>query len=358
MSRLLMPRGWPPWGAGALLSGAGAVAPPLGPAGAVTPFVPSNRFRPGGCNMPLSRISEAYEVLVIGIANPFALNWVPPNMIIGGTPAGEVFPLGRTIPLPNLSSVIHPGNGGATTIDNSHWHHISIGVDGEFIFPFDAQPDNVDRIAQSNGNRSTLLKARVTLAMGNSRTRFFDIDIGAGVEIDVKCRAVAAVEALVPDPTSIPTIVPEGFEAPPGGSQFAVAVTTTVTTCSAPKVHRACAKYSQAFFIDPTATPTQANGLMPIFPDAQEIQLFASDVIAAAGSVTGQFFYLLDQLVPSYITMAPPPPPAAPMGDIVSAAGQANTIVDMIPGNANAIVVSRGAATDNTTINVVQILNV
>lgn len=345
------PRRWPGWAGW----GGGGVAPPLGPAlPARAPFAPSNRFAPGGCNMPLSKISEAYEYLVIGLANPFALNWVPPLQLLltdPPTPAGEIFALGRTLPLPNMSSAIHPGDGGATMPGNQQWHHISIGVTGEVVFPTGEAPDGVDRLAQSSGNFSTILKARVTLMMGNSRTRRFDVDVGAGVEIDVKCRAVVAIEALVPDPTSIPAAVPDV-----PAMDFAVALVTTVTTCNAPKVHRACATYSQPFFLDPTASASVA--LMPIMPDAKEIQLYSSDATAAAGAVAGQFIYALFHVEPGVSAAGPVVGTFSPMGAILSPAGLANTLVDVIPGNANAITVQRGAVTDNSVVNVVQILNV
>ncbi len=357
--------GWPGWqpepGSGINTGfGSGLVAPPLGPPRvARAPVRPSSSRWPGGCTMPLAALSEAYEYLVIGRADPFALRWIPvldfvTDPVTGlQQEAGEIFPLGRTTPIPGVGSAIHPGDGGARTADVHHWHHISIGVKGEAIFPIGSEPPNIDRVAESHGNKSTLLKARVILAMGNSRTRSFDIDIGAGVEIDVKCRAIVGIIALVPDPTSIPPNEPDELETTP--REFASAVVVTCSTCEAPKNHRICAKYTQSFFIDPTALPAQSTAVMPIMPDAQEIELYVDDVVAGAGSVAGQFIYGLENpIVASYT----PPVASIPIGLLQSLPFQAHVPTATIPGDANAILLQRGASTDDSVITVVQILNV
>lgn len=355
------PANWPGWGSGINTGfGGGVVAPPFGPPRvARAPVRPSSPRWPGGCNMPLSALSEAYEYLVIGRADPFALRWIPvldfiTDPITGlQVQVGEIFPLGRTTPTPGVASAIHPGDGGARTADVHHWHHISIGVKGEAIYPVEDPPANIDREAESHGNRSTLLKARVILMMGNSRTRQFDIDVGSGVEIDVKCRAVVGVIALVPDPTSIPPGEPSDLTDPI--REFAVALVATVSTCEAAKSHRVQAKYTQSFFIDPTATPPQTTAVMPIMPDAQEIEIYSDDVIAGAGSVVGQFIYGLENRIDASYT---PPTASVPLGLLQSLPAQGHVPVATIPGDANAILLTRGAADDNSIITVVQILNV
>jgi len=308
--------------------------------------------------MPLSALSESYEYLVIGLANPFALRWVPPNAqwvpegSLVSVDVGEVSMLGRTTPLPNNSVAIHPGDGGRTTDDIERWHHISIGVDGETIYPTGATPDNVDRIAQSSGNRSTILKVLITLIMGNSRTRSFACDVGAGIEIDVKCRAVVSVIPLVPDPTpeiSIPLALPEAFVSFP--SDFAVAVTTTVTCGVAPQGYRMPLTYSQLFYLG-GASPLEA--IMPIVSAAREVQIFDSDADDAGGVAVGDFVYALEgNIQPSLVL----PAGYAPVGQVTSAPGTSQTDRVMIPGNANAIIASSTTATANA-LNVVQILNV
>ena len=123
--------GWPGWGAkGTGINtgfGGGIVAPPFGPPRvAKAPFRPSSSRWPGGCNMPLSALSEAYEYLVIGRADPFALRWIPvldfvTDPVTGlQVQAGEIFPLGRTTVTPGVASAIHPGDGGARTVDVHH----------------------------------------------------------------------------------------------------------------------------------------------------------------------------------------------------------------------------------------------
>jgi hypothetical protein len=335
-----------------------AVARAQNPARTANPFVgrplpwlpgPSSPAFPGGCAVPLWAASEAYEYLVIGLANPFALRWVPVNTLIDGVPVGEIFALGRTTPIPNAASVIHPGDGGHLPAGDGYvWHHISIGIDGEAIFPANAVPPNPERFADNNGNQSTLLKARIKLSMGNSRTRQFDIDIGAGVEIDVLARSVVSIEALVPDPTSIPAAVPA--ELAPPGFTFAVALVATVT-CGACCRDKMPATYSQPFFF---GLRTETAAVMPIVRDAREIELFAGalSVVAGTPSVQGIFAYVLSSPVePSFVL----PTTFVNMGEIVSGPGFTQTPRQIIPGNANAIIVSSG--TSGGLVNVVQILN-
>lgn len=304
----------------------------------------------------MSAASEAYEYLVVGIANPFALNWVPPNTLFTtatGAPAqaGQVYPLGKTMPLPSDAGVIHPGDGGNRPAGtSSDWHHISIGVVGEAIF-LGPPPDNAAAFAQ-NGNPSTMLKARITLSMGNSRVRRFDIDVGAGVEIDVRARAVISIEALVPDPTSLEGVpFPDALgEGGVSAFTFAVALVATVYCGCCPQGYKMPVTYSQSFFL----AGGGADVTMPIVSDAREIELFASDPAEAEPAVVGEFVYV-PEIVRAAIGV---PAVSAPMGDVVSPPGETSTRRVIIPGNANAILLSRGAETDGTTINVVQILNV
>jgi len=302
---------------------------------------------PGGCNFPLSALSEAYEFLVIGLANPFALRWVPVSTIFNGESAGEIFALGLLNPLLNNADTIHPGDGGVRTDNVGQWHHISIGVTGESIYLADEVPANPERFASSNGNMATILKARITVSLGASKTRTFDIDIGAGVEIDIKCRAVMSIVALVPDPTSVPDAIPEEFAT--GERTFAVVVTTCVSCASVPQGYSMPATYSQLFF----ANEEGFAATMPIVSAARHIELFASSIVDVAGSVRGDFVYVLDSPVVPSIT---PTAFAAAGGSMSSAPGQGQTRKSIIPGNVNAIIVSASAT--QSVINVVQMLNV
>ncbi len=305
----------------------------------------------------MSAASEAYEYLVVGIANPFALNWVPPNTLFttpSGSPAqaGQVYPLGKTMPLPSDAGVIHPGDGGHKPAGTgADWHHISIGVIGEAIF-LGPPPDNAAAFAQ-NGNPSTMLKARITLSMGNSRVRRFDIDVGAGVEIDVRARAVISIEALVPDPTSLEGVPFPAALGEEGISMFtfAVAVVATIYCGCCPQGYKMPVTYSQPFFLEGGSL----GALMPVMFDAREVEIFASDAGEdPAPAVTAEFAYVPAIIRPTLTV----PISFAPMGDVVSPPGESSTRRVIIPGNANAIIVNRGAETDGTTINVVQILNV
>lgn len=340
-----------PWGAMAPLSRGGvAMLERGGPA--PRPGVP------GGCSFPLSALSEAHEYLVLGLANPFALRWVPIDTVVGitgigpGGTAGEIFALGRQVPILNNSNELHPGDGGAKTENVGRWHHISISVEGEVIFPSAAPVDNPERIP---GNHATILKARIKLMMANSRTRTFDIDIGAGVEIDVKCRAVVSITALVPDPSSIPDAIPDGLVPT---LTFAVSIVTCITCAAVPQGYKMPVTYSQVFWL---GVDDVNSAFMPIVSDAREIELFISSTIAPiapavspAGSVVGDFVYVpTSQLIPS-LTL---PAAFAPMGEITSAPGQGQTLRSIIPGNVNGIIVANGVGTPSA-VNVVQILNV
>jgi len=322
--------GWPSWG-GFVLPG-GTQGPPVFP----------GRGPQVGC-VPFGNIMLAYEFMVTGLANPFALNWVPVGTIFGGVAAGEIVALGRTVPLPNASNFLHPGDGGRNVGDVQHWHHISISVQGAAIFPAAEVPERPEGAA-GNGHHSTLAKARITLALDNSRTRTFDVDIGAGVEIDVKCRSVEMIQALVPDPTSLPAALPEDL-APPGFN-FVAIITTCVTTCEVPQGYKMPAKYSQAFF---AAGGDAGVWTMPVMPSAHEVEIFTSD---PASQVSATFLYVLTpSLQPSIGT----PTPSVPVGSAVSPPLLGHTPRIIIPGNANAINVSRPGS---GAINVVQLLNV
>lgn len=338
-----------PWGRGG--------SPPQRPAGRSAPSGPRGnpgiviarrggpRFPgpPGACSFPLSAISEAYEYMVVGAANPYLTRWVPPHTIVGGSPAGEIFPLGHTRPLPDSSSdTIHPGDASIHGPGPVPWHHVSIAVTHDVIYPTAAP---VDAPEQKPGNDATLLKARITLAMGNNLIRRFDFDIGAGVEFDVRCRAVMSIEALVPDPTAVPDFVPP--ELVDASFQFATSLVTCVSCGATPQGYRTPLRYSQVFFMqgeDPV--------VMPIVSEAAEVLLLTNASNVAAGSVVGQFAYIYDSPIP---IMFSPPTTFSPMGSLTSAPGETQVKGD-IPYNANAILIGHAAAP--ARLNVIQFLDV
>jgi len=295
--------------------------------------------------VPFGNISLAYEFMVSGLANPFALRWIPVGTIFGGTQVGEIVALGRTVPLPNAANTLHPGDSGKITGDIQHWHHISISVQGESIFPDAEIPPRPEGIV-GNGHHSTLAKARITLNLDNSRTRQFDVDIGAGVEIDVKCRSVEMIQALVPDPTpivSIPAVLPEDLGTP---STFFAIITTCVTTCECPQGYKMPAKYSQAFFL---AGGDAIQWTMPVMPAAHEVEV--STAAPLVGQAFGTFLYVLNRGLDPSIGI---PTPAVPVGGFATPVGIGHTPRIIIPGNANAINVTGPAG----PLSVVQLLNV
>lgn len=307
---------------------------------------PAPWFRaPGGCNMPLSALSESQEYLVLGFANPYATNWIPATI-------EQVWALGKTTPLPNVGAILHGGDGGRRTDDIERWHHISISVQGEVIWRTElGRPANVDRVATSIGTPSTMLKARITLNLGNSRNREFDCDIGAGVELDVKCRSVVSVIPLVPDPDSLPETFPENLQP---GFEFAVAVTTCVTCGTAPQGYRCPVTFTQPFFF----VGTQIVGFMPVMPEAQEVQVFCIRDDPAGGTVSVGFMTVLPAGQPVPVRTAYGPPgnfviqSAVRSGPNLSATDRV-----VIPDTCNALLIGSDSAETNS-MDVVQILDI
>ena len=330
MSRGRRPRlafGWPGWGG---LPG-WTQGPPLLPAAP-------------GC-VPFGNIVLAYEFMVSGLANPFALRWVPVGTIFGGAPAGEIVATGRTVPVPNAANLLHPGDGGHVTGDIQRWHHISISVQGEAIFPAATVPDRPEGAA-GNGHHSSIVKARITLALDNSRKRTFVADVGAGIELDVRCRAVEMIEALVPDPTSLPLGLPGTLADP---FTFFAIITTCVTTCDVPQGYRVPAKYSQSFFL----LPGSLTWTMPVVEAAQEVEIISTDgLVAPPGPTVASFLYVqTPNLEPSPGT----PIPSVPLGDFGAPLGRGPRT---IPGTANAIRVARPPGDPAGPVTIIQLLNV
>lgn len=323
----------------------GLARAPINPA-VMRPTPAPWRGAPGGCNMPISLLSEAYEYLVIGTANPYLTRWVPASteLNIGGTirPAGEILALGRTIPILDGSDAIHPGDGGIFSPGPTLWHHVSIGVTSDVIYPTDAPITNPEQIP---GNRATLLKARITMMMGNSRTRSFDFDIDSGVEFDVRCKSIVGITALVPDPTAIPTFTPP--ELIGQSFQFATTVVVTILCASTPQGYKNPLRYSQAFF-----TQGEDPVLMPIFRDTDEVLLMTDTPDASSGSVDGTFIYAYESPL---LAGGPIPTIFSPLGTITSAPG-VTQVRDKKAGNANGILAGHAAAP--ARINVIQLLNI
>ncbi len=299
----------------------------------------------------------AFEFQIIGPrANPFALNWFP--VTPQDAPTAQVLTVDQRN-LQQLGDGLHPGDT-ADTEDGPEglFHHISIEPLGEVLFPFGTpHPDPV--ITQQVGNAATLLKARVSLLMGNARERSFDLDIGAGAEFAVKAQRVLDITPLVPDPNDpLPTRV--GAD----GDSFSVVILTTIYCGLYPTPCCMRQRYTQPFDLG-TAGVTSA--VMPVMPAARDAMLEISPATVGAGQADLTFIYAF---APEIDTTTDPPtfiqtPIVAAygtpsyafvtLGSVTISNGESSTPMVPIPNGANAILFNNSAG---GTGSVIQFLNV
>lgn len=305
--------------------------------------------------LPGPAIFPAYAYVVDAPwADPLAFRWVVPNeeLVSNGQTVGNV-QFGE-MPRTNVrinGGQINPG-------DNTHngqvqsvptWHHVSIEVDGELAYRVAEFPDGPGA-EMNNANRSSMLKARIQVAMGASRVREFDFDIGAGVEFVVRGHWVNWVKALIPDPTQPPPVQPGVIVTDPHALR--TVLTTAVYCTTLPTFYKNPLTYSQAFTMGGGVT----SWSMPVVADAREVMLtidtFSPDEVIASI----QFEYAFgDVSEPSYGALAVP---SIDVGRVTIPINAGTSPVVPIPGQANSmrIVVPGGAPT--AIANVVQILNV
>ncbi len=307
---------------------------------------------------PLSApLISALDVLVVApVANPFLLDWVPP----GQRPQGPIVPGSgyhdvvspRVGILQQRGYALHPGDQTNNPQPVGTKHHISIEP-RETYPPLGTtltQEGGIDAsVVESLGNRSSILKARIKLEMGNSRQRDFDFDIGAGVEFSVTCYAVLGIDVLIPNPAG-PGGVPEDL----GPSLTALAsIFTTAVYCSPTHgTHRAPLTYTQSFALEGGGEGIDA-AVMPVMPAARAVQLFMQDAVSASGV---ELIFGFTPTFPIVPALGAPTFPVVPVGSAAIPAGQSNTSIVLIPGDANVMMI-RGAA-GSVTGTIVQTLNV
>lgn len=305
---------------------------------------------------PPCPLQNAFKYLVYApSANPFAYRWIP-AMERAFDLIGQVSYVDapRSI-MGSTGAQIHPGDN-MTTVDQSAtscgiWHHISISVPGEVATPVGQEQPQAPEV-QSTGNFSSMLKARIVLDLGNARQRTFDFDIGAGVEFDVKAYWVNEIKVLIPDPNDPPPSLPDVIVEDP--HQLATVLTTAVYAASVPQGYKMPLTYSQLFLLAPGDA---AEVFMPVMPDAREVAFYTSESQVAAGGALLEFIYLFENLrEPVFNTFAPSD--FVRVGSVVLPAGASNTDRVLIPGQANAMRITRTFGSDNTAVNVVQVLNV
>ncbi len=282
--------------------------------------------------------------IIAPVANPFALRWVPAGSMVGGTKIGETRPVTGQQDVVHIGDgSLHPGDSNAADLRPA-WHHVTIDQIGEVFFDPTTQDVPSADVSQSLGNTATLLKARVTIAVGNARKQVFDFDILAGVDFSLAGLHVLSVEALVPDPTSI-------ISSPPDVPVLSLATTvcTGVYCGLAPRGTRLPQTYSQVFYLS-----EELMAFMPVVPGAREVEIFSDMPAAAANSILADFLYVLENPLEAQASNTYAPA-AFVVGSVNVPVGSYSSARVAIPGNANMIRVTTSGLT-NPTINIVQFL--
>ena len=282
--------------------------------------------------------------VIAPVANPFATRWVP-----AGTPQpdgiGEVRPVTGQQDVTHIGGgSLHPGDSNGSDLRPS-WHHVTIDQIGEALFDPAGEVPSAD-VSQSLGNTATLLKGRITLAVGNARRQTIDFDLLAGLDFSVAAQHVLSIEALVPDPESI-----DPDASPPDLPTLSLATTvcTGVYCGLAPRGTRMTLTYSQVFFL-----AGERIAFMPVVPAAREVEVLVTQPAVAANSVVVDFLYVLENplIAQASNTFAPN---AFLVGSVNVPIGAMSTPRVTIPGNCNMIRVTQSGLTD-LIVNVVQLL--
>lgn len=301
------------------------------------------------CN-PLSPDSMKYLVRV-PLISPYAFRWILPNTPQDGD-IGSVDYVKQITPATRKNgAVIHEGN--ERVAQNSpfgKWQTIGIEVDGELMVAA-SNPEPDLTLVQSTGNRSSLLKARATLDLGNARTRSFDFDIAAGVGFAVPAYSVQKLEVLVPDPRVEIPFERDPVGVDPGPLQSATVLTTSAYFTAQQPNTRSILTYTTPIFI----TAADATWFVPRAQESVEIQLalntftvgtsivlldflYVPEGIREATQVAPTTFFLLDQLTLDVL------------------GGPSRSMKVAIPGNANAYRLTRSVVTPFTFVNVIEFL--
>jgi hypothetical protein len=300
----------------------------------------------GGAGCAPVLLPPSYRYIVRSLsASVWSTLWVPAaqrNGVIEGP--GIIFSAGTRSLERQQGAEIHPGNTAIGQYAAGVWHHVSIAVDGELRTENGVSPDAAT--IDSTGWRASILKARITLMMGNSRQRSFDFDIGAGVEFDIKAQAVQSIEVLVPDPAGIVT-------QPDDVTRQVNTILMSTVYCEPSAGRHARLTYSQPFWI----TGAFTEWWMPVMPNASEVMLQVEDAAAAAVIARAE---LVDVSSGALINPTYGPPPTVSSYSVLGgvAVPPNSSSSPRVPlGQANAIRVVV-AAPAPSVVNVVQILDV
>lgn len=303
-----------------------------------------------GCGAYPFLLSDAYSHFVLApSANPYAYRWIPVATPIRDSRAGIGFisyvDSPRSIAR-QVGAAIHPGNNpeDERVRIEPGVHHVSISP-LELAVPASEVNDSLPTRVKSEGNTASMLKGRITLALTNSRQRVFDFDIGAGVEFNVWAQSVQKIEVLIPDPEFPPVVdglIPEDM-------QLATVLTTAVFRCQLP-VARMPLTYSIALTL--VAEPA----IVPVVAAARDVAIYTDESDVEAGGVIVEFLYVFGGI--PEVVYGPIAEPVAVLGTLVLPADATHIPATLIPGQTNAFRITRTLGSDETVVNVVQVLNV
>ena len=303
------------------------------------------------CN-PLS--PDAYKwICYLPIFSVYAYQWIPANQPTIPE-SGDLLFVKEASPS-NTSgngAIIHFGTQwiGQNAVMGK-WQHVSIHVNGELALPV-GSPEPPPHVVQSTGNRSSALKARITLGMGAARIREFEFDIGAGVEFDVACLAINKLELLVPDMRVDIPVEPPPVGEDPGPLQLATVLTPAIyfTTISG-------RQHNPLTYTVPVVMSADApSWLIPRVRDSVAITGGTDEAGLLAGGIIVDFVYVPGGV--QQTTSGPPFPPFFVLDQVALPPGSTRIPQTLIPGNANAFIIRRTFETDDNVVNLVQVLNV
>ena len=137
---------------------------------------------------------QAQEFFVIGDGNPYALDWVPLKNLLRGQ-----------------ASLYDAG-----PITGYSWWNFTVYVFGEVFGPDFASLSSEELEAlqtsvRNSGQNTSMLKVEVEYPLGNGKLRRFRMDVGSGVDIFIPPTHKVFARILGPDPSSIPSELPAGF---------------------------------------------------------------------------------------------------------------------------------------------------
>ena len=293
-----------------------------------------------------------------GRASPYTFRWVLANQRGQGvaTVGAVDWVSGRAQSFIGADGArIHDGTSRlAQNTPIGKWHHVSVEVDAEVFTPLDEAPLNPTQIRQQ-GNRSSLLKARIEVALGTARIRTFDFDIGSGVDLDVAAHAINWIEVLVPDPAedARPPSDPQPVGAALGERKIESVLTTTAYFTTGSPAQRQPLTYTVPVYLSNGNQETIMY--LPRVSASIEVELVTDEQQAAADGIIVDFIY-----VPNVLPAATYIQPSSYF--ILSSVGLPRNSHRIprtsIPDGCNAFRVSRLFGSDDTSSSLIQILNV